>query len=183
MAIQTLHDTGDDNSILSKFDGGVYQAAVRDDAVIEGIGDEFTLNYSLDSLNISFNAGSEAVIGGSFFKVLSTTAVTLVANSVIYLCANIDLSRPNGETGAFVQRTSSNIQSDNLNGSGTSRDMLLYIITTSASGVVSVQDRRKIIGQNTRFGGLTFFSGTVSEYEDLPASEKVRGHIFLLRED
>lgn len=181
--IQTLYDTGSDNTILSKYDGGTYSVAVKDDVVIEGIGDEFALNYSTDSLNVSFNAGSEGVIGGGFFKVKSLTAITLVANATIYLCANIDLSQPNGQTGSFQQRTANNMQSDNLNGDGISRDMLLYIITTGANGVVSVQDRRKIAGQNTRFGELTFTRCTESEYEALPSSEKVAGHIFFVRED
>lgn len=143
MGVQTLHDTGDSYTVLSKYDGGVYATAAPD-CVIEGIGDEFTINYQADSLNVTFNAGSEAIIGGSFFKLTSLEAVTLVANSTIYLCANIDLSRPNGQTGQFVQRTSSNMQSDNINGSGTSRDLLLYVVTTGASGVISVSDRRPI---------------------------------------
>lgn len=180
--IQTLYDTGDDNTILSKYDGGTYSVAVQDDVVIEGIGDEFALNYSNDSLNVSFNAGSEGVIGGGFFKVKTLTAITLVQNATIYLCANIDLSQPNGSTGSFQQRTSSNMQSDNLNGDGVSRDMLLYIITTGASGVVSVQDRRKIAGINTRFGGMTFTRLTQTEYDNLPSSEKQAGHIFFVRE-
>lgn len=143
MAIQTLHDTGTDYQIPSKYDGGVYQVSTVD-AVIGGIGDEFTINYQADSLNVTFNAGSQAVIGGSFFHVTSLEAVTLVPNSTIYLCANIDLSKPNGTRGSFVQRTASNMQSDNLNGSGTSRDLLLYVIQTGANGVVSVSDRRTI---------------------------------------
>lgn len=144
MAIQTLHDTGSSYDIPSKFDGGVYQVATQD-CVVGGVGDEFTINYSNDSLNVSFNAGSQAVIGGSFFKITSLEAITLVANSTIYLCANIDLSRPNGSTGAFAQRTSSNMQDDNINGSGSSRDLLLYIITTGVNGVISVQDKRNIL--------------------------------------
>lgn len=142
--LQTLYDTGSDHMITSKMDGAVYQTATQD-CVIGGVGDEFTINYSLDSLNVSFDAGSEAIIGGGFFKVISLEAITLVANSTIYLCANIDLSRPNGQTGAFVQRTVSNMQTDNLNGNGTSRDLLLYVITTGANGVTSVADRRKIV--------------------------------------
>lgn len=153
MAIQTLHDTGEDYTVLSKYDGGVYGTGISD-CVCKGIGDEFTINYAIDSLNISFNAGSEAVIGGSFFKVTSLEAITLTANATIYLCANIDLSRPNGETGAFVQRTSTNMRSDNINGSGQSRDLLLYVITTGANGVVSVSDRRIIKGDGTSISGL-----------------------------
>lgn len=144
MSVQTLHDTGDLHQISSKMDGAVYQTATTD-CVVGGVGDEFTINYSLDSLNVSFDAGSEAIIGGAFFKITSLEAITLVANSTIYLCANIDLSRPNGQTGAFVQRTSTNMQSDNINGSGTSRDLLLYVITTGANGVTNVSDRRNIV--------------------------------------
>lgn len=145
MAIQTLHDTGASYDIPSKYDGGVYQVATTD-CIIGNVGDEFTLQYSANSLTISFAMGSEAVIGGSFFKLTSTESVTLEANTTIYLCANIDLSRPNGETGKFVQRTASNMQSDNLNGTSAtpSRDLLLYIITTDVSGITSVEDKRII---------------------------------------
>ena len=165
MAIQTLHDTGIDNSITSKMDGGVYSVAVPD-GIIAGIGDEFTINYQADSLNITFNAGSEAVIGGSFFKVTALESVTLVANSTIYLCANIDLSKPNSSRGSFVQRTSSNMQSGNLNGSGTSRDLLLYVVTTGANGVVSVVDKRIIRSSATRAKLTIQKNGTnVAEYD------------------
>lgn len=144
MAIQTLHDTGTDYDILSQYDGGVYSVATTD-CVIKGIGDEFALTYSSNSLDVQFSAGSQAIIGGSFFKVTALESVTLSANSTIYLCANIDLSRPNGQRGQFVQRTSSNMRSDNINGNGISRDLLLYVITTSASGVSNVVDKRKIM--------------------------------------
>lgn len=153
MAIQTLHDTGTDYQIPSKYDGGVY-ATSTSDCVCQGIGDEFTINYQTDSLNVTFNAGSQAVIGGSFFHVESLEAVTLVPNSTIYLCANIDLSKPNGTRGSFVQRTASNMLSDNINGSGTSRDLLLYVVQTGANGVVSVSDRRIIKGNGTAISGI-----------------------------
>lgn len=165
--IQTLHDTGENYDITSKMDGGVYNTAIKD-CVCKGIGDEFTINYSVDSLNVTFNAGSQAVIGGSFFRVMALESVTLTANSTIYLCANIDLSRPNGETGKFVQRTASNMQSDNINGSGSSRDLLLYTVTTGASGVVSVSDKRVIQGDGTSISGLELVSCTQAEYDALP---------------
>lgn len=147
MSIQTLHDTGTDYDILSQYDGGVYSVATTD-CVIKGIGDEFALTYSSNSLDVQFSAGSQAIIGGSFFKVTALESITLTANSIIYLCANIDLSRPNGNRGQFVQRTSSNMKSDNINGNGITRDLLLYVITTSASGVSNVVDRRKIMENN-----------------------------------
>lgn len=145
MAIQTLHDTGNSYPITPKMDGGVYGTGIAD-CICKGIGDEFNLVYSSNSLTVQFNAGSQCVIGGAFFKVMSLESITLVANSTVYLCANINLSNANGHTGSFVQRTSSNMQSDNLNGSGSSRDLLLYIITTNANGVTNVEDRRYIKG-------------------------------------
>lgn len=141
MAIQTLHDTGID--IPSKFDGGVYAVATTD-CVIQGIGDEFTLNYTSDSRSITFNAGSQAIIGGAFFHVTSSTTIELTANTTIYLCAEIDLSRADGNRGIFKERTSSNMMFENINGSGIVRDLLLYVVTTNANGVTSVQDRRVI---------------------------------------
>lgn len=170
MAIQTLHDTGSDYDITSKMDGGVYGTGISD-AVCKGIGDEFTINYSADSLNVTFNAGSQAVIGGSFFKVMSLESVTLVANSVVYLVANIDLSRPNGSTGAFVQRTASNMQSDNINGSGTSRDLLLYVVQTGANGVVSVQDKRVIKGDGNAISGVGIVVLSQAEYDALAVKD------------
>lgn len=154
MAIQTLHDTGSSYQITSQMDGAVYQTATQD-AVVDGVGDEFTLQYANNTLNVSFNAGSVAVICGAFFTTTSLEAITLTANSTIYLCANIDLSKPNGSRGSFVERTSSNMKSDNLNGTGTSRDLLLYIVTTGASGVTSVVDKRRIVD----VGGRNYLSG------------------------
>lgn len=169
MAIQTLHDTGSDYDIPSKYDGGVYATGIAD--CVCDIGDCFTIGYSADSLNVTFNAGSQAVIGGSFFHVVSLEAITLVANSTIYLCANIDLSKPNGSTGSFVQRTASNMQSDNINGSGTSRDLLLYVITTGVNGVVSVQDKRVIRGNGTSISGLGLVVMSESDYESLSVKD------------
>lgn len=163
--IQTLHDTGTQYDITPKMDGGIYQRFK--DCVCKGIGDEFAITYSPDSLNIQFNAGSQAVIGGAFFKVMALEAVTLTANATIYLCANIDLSRENGQTGAFVQRTSSNMTSDNLNGNGTSRDLLLYVITTSASGVTKVTDKRVILGNESSIDGYGISVLSESRYNSI----------------
>lgn len=149
--IQTLHDTGSQYDITPKMDGGTYQRFK--DGICAGIGDEFALNYTNSSLSVQFNAGSQALIGGAFFKVMSLEAITLTANATIYLCANIDLSKTNGSTGSFVQRTSSNMRSDNLNGSGTSRDLLLYVIKTNSSGVTSVTDKRVVLGNQSSIDG------------------------------
>ena len=162
--IQTLHDT-DPYEVTPKMDGGIYQRFK--DCVCAGIGDEFTMTYSANSLNVQFNAGSQAVIGGAYFRVMNLEAVTLTANATIYLCANIDLSKANGSTGSFVQRTSSNMTSDNLNGTGTSRDLLLYVITTNASGVTNVEDKRVILGNESSINGYGISVLSESDYEAL----------------
>ena len=164
--IQTLHDTGSDYDIPSKYDGAVYATGIGD-AICAGVSDEFAIGYSSDSLNVTFSAGCEAVIGGSFFRVTSLEAVTLSANATIYLCANIDLSKPNGSRGSFVQRTASNMKSDNINGSGTSRDLLLYVITTGANGVISVSDKRVIKGNGNSISGIGFEVISQDDYDSL----------------
>lgn len=167
--IQTLHDTGSSYDITPKMDGGIYQRFK--DCVCKGIGDEFAITYSANSLNVQFNAGSQAVIGGAFFRVMNLEAITLAGNATIYLCANIDLSRANGETGAFVQRTSSNMTSDNLNSNGVSRDLLLYVITTSASGVTNVEDRRVILGDENSINGYGITVISEADYDALASKD------------
>ena len=166
MAIQTLHDTGPTYPIKSKMDGGVY-ATSTPDCVIKGVGDEFTLTYASDSLNVSFRPGSQCVIGGSFFRITGDESITLPANATIYLCANIDLSRPNGQIGQFALRTSSNMRTDNINGSGTSRDLLLYVIVTGGNGVTQVQDRRVVRGDGLAIGGYSIAVMSQSQYDAL----------------
>lgn len=163
MGIQTLRDEGSSYDIPSSYDGGVYATGIAD-CICKGIGDEFELNYQANSLQVSFNAGSQCVIGGAFFRVESLEAITLTPNATIYLCANIDLSRPNGSRGAFVERTASNMKSDNINGNGTSRDLLLYVITTNASGVSNVVDKRVAKGDGTSISGIGFELVNESDY-------------------
>jgi len=170
MAIQTQHDTGDDYQVTPKLDGGLYASGIAD-CICKGIGDEFELQFSANSLQVTFNAGSQAVIGGAFFKVTSSTSLTLTANSTIYLCANIDLTKANGSRGGIVERTASNMQSDNLNGSGTSRDMLLYVITTGASGVQSVEDKRIIRGDGLSINGYSIVIIDQDSYDALAEPE------------
>lgn len=171
MGIQTLHDVGDQFPITPRMDGGTYGTAISD-CICQGIGDEFALSYSANSLDIQFNAGSQAVIGGAFFRVTSLESIRLLANSQIYLCANIDLSKASGQTGSFTQRTSSNMQSGNLNGSGQpQRDLLLYIIETNASGVVSVQDRRTIRGDGNSLNGYNLVVISETAYNDLSSKD------------
>lgn len=155
MGIHTLYDTGSDYSVTSKMDGAVYNAALGGDYVLKGIGDEFELNYSSSSLRVSFNPGSEAVIGGGFFKVATTTEIDLPTNRVVYLTARITPGSPAGSTGTFEKCDANSMITENINGSGSARDMLLYIITTNSSGVINVVDQRKIVNKT----GIDVLSG------------------------
>lgn len=159
MAIQTIYDTGENFQIDSKYDGAVYALSTTD-CVCEGIGDEFTLHYSSDSLAAYFEEGSQAVIGGSFFKITSLHSLSnekqLPSNSTFYLCATIDLTAENGQRGTFSYLPSlNNLRTGNLNGSGTARDLVLYQITTGSSGVTSVVDKRVTRGTGTAVSGIS----------------------------
>jgi len=154
MAIQTLKDTGTTNQITSSMDGAVYSSAVGD-CICGGLGDEFFLNYSPSSLTVSFNAGSQCIIGGNFFKVKSVESVELTASSTIYLCARIDTSRASGQTGQILPLTQAQMTKGNINGSDTTRDLLLYIVTTNASGVTGIVDKRFVKGIGSGITDIT----------------------------
>lgn len=182
MAIQTIYDTGSSYQITSKYDGAVYDVATGGDCVCKGIGDQFTPIYSASSLNVSFGAGSEAIICGSFFKVLSATSITLPANSTIYLCARIDTSQQAGATGSFQALTQAQITSGNLNGTGTTRDLPLYKIVTSNNGVSSIEDKRVIRGaSDTTIGNYTLWVGTQAQYDAI--TTKDNGTLYFIKED
>lgn len=173
--IQTLHDTGDSYQITPKMDGGTYGTAIAD-CVCRGIGDEFRLNYSSSSRNISFTAGSQAVIGGAFFKITSDhTVQNLKANATLYICATIDLSQAPGSTGSITVREALPLNSGNLNDTTSIdppiRDMLLYTITTSANGVSSVQDKRQIRGDGNAINGYSVQIISQNDYDALATKD------------
>jgi len=175
MAIQTLYDVGENYQIDSKYDGAVY-ATMGQDCVCEGVGDQFTLHYSSNSLTAYFDAGSEAVIGGSFFKITSRQTLDgdnqLPSNSTFYLCARINLNAPNGQRGEFVYLTSlGNLKKDNLNGSGTLRDLPLYKITTGSSGVNTAENIMTVMGPNgTSVSGIHFAMAGTEAAPELDAT-------------
>lgn len=171
MPIQTIYDVGDDYQITPFMDAGVYGSAIVD-AVIKGIGDEFTLDYSMSSLDVTFLAGSEAVVCGSFFKITgnSPITVTLPANKTVYLCARIDLSRNNGSRGYFatVGTSETVYTTTNINGNGTIHDLILYQITTTSTGVGNVKDMRVIHNNNnSTVAGYAIVVLSQQEYDAL----------------
>lgn len=142
--IRTLRDTGSQWLIPVDVDGATY-SLISDDCVIDK-GDNFEISTSTGSLTASFSGGSQAIIGGNAFWLTDTVEVTLPANSTIYLCARINPSLPSGQTGSFEALTEVQIQKGNVN-EGEIRDLLLYIIETSSSGVSSVEDKRYIVSK------------------------------------
>ena len=141
--IRTLKDTGADFPISSNIDGSVYAIATQD-CVIGGMGDEFSVTTSASSLSLTFTQGSVAVLCGNAFWLTVDETVTLPANSTFNLCARIDTSKPNGQTGSFECLTEAGMKNNNINNGGI-RDLILYTITTSANGVTSIVDKRTII--------------------------------------
>lgn len=145
--IRTLKDTGADFPISSNIDGSVYAIATQD-CVIGGMGDEFSITTSASSLSLTFTQGSVAVLCGNAFWLTADETVTLPANSTFNLCARIDTSKPNGQTGSFECLTEAGMKNNNINNGGI-RDLILYTITTSANGVASLVDKRAIITTTT----------------------------------
>lgn len=141
--IRTLKDTGADFPISSNIDGSVYAIATQD-CVIGGMGDEFSITTSASSLSLTFSQGNVAVLCGNAFWLTADETVTLPANSTFNLCARIDTSKPNGQTGSFECLTEAGMKNNNINNGGI-RDLVLYTITTSANGVTSIVDKRTII--------------------------------------
>ena len=145
--IRTLKDTGAEYPISSNIDGAVYAVATQD-CVIGGIGDEFAVTTSINSLNLTFKKGSIAVLCGNAFWLTDDVEVALPANSTIYLCLRIDTSKPNGQKGSFECLTEAGITKDNINNEGV-RDLAIYKITTSSNGVTSCEDKRIIMNSGS----------------------------------
>lgn len=179
--MKCLFDTGDSNKVQSTYDGAVYDIAVGQDCVCGDIGDEFDFEHSSSSLQITFLAGSEAIVGGAFFKVDENKTITLQANSSIYLCCRIDKSQPNGQRAMFYQATQQSMQHGNLNGNDNVRDLLLYVITTGANGVLNVQDRRNIrTASSQSIGNLSFWTGTLAQYNAI--AQKDNNTLYFIKE-
>ena len=141
--IRTLKDTGAEYPISSNVDGAVYSVATQD-CIIGGMGDEFAVTTSINSLNLIFKKGCIAVLCGNAFWLTDDVEVILPANSTIYLCLRIDTSKPNGQKGSFECLTEAGIKKDNINNEGV-RDLEIYKITTSSNGVTDCEDKRIII--------------------------------------
>lgn len=156
-------------SIPAKFDGALRSTyAQNSDYIVDNVGDEFALTYNASSLKVTCGTGV-ANISGRGISSDESNSITLTGNSVVYLCLRIDLDQIQGQEGMLYANTTSAIASDNLsNGSG-KHDLLLAVVTTSASGVTSVVDSRVIKGSSltlkTINGNSLVGSGNVATIE------------------
>lgn len=158
-SIQTLKDTGSDYPISSNVDGAVYRL-ISKDCIIGEMGDQFKITYSATSLILTFSKGCQALIGGNAFWLTSDTSITLPANSSnFYVCLRIDTSKPNGWTGSIECLTDAAIKTGNINNGGI-RDLKLYKVTTSASGVTSCTDLRNIV-DDTKYATETYVDNAI----------------------
>lgn len=151
-AIRTLKDGGSNYTISSNVDGAVY-SLIGPDCIIGGMGNEFELTYLSSSLNVSFEKGSQAIIDGNAFWLKDSVDLTLPDNATIYLCARIDSTKPNGQTGSFECLTADAMEKGHVNNGG-KRDLLLYVITTGSSNITSISDKRNIV-ENSSASAIT----------------------------
>ena len=157
--IRTLKDTGAEYPISSNVDGAVYSVATQD-CIIGGMGDEFAVTTSINSLNLIFKKGCIAVLCGNAFWLTDDVEVTLPANSTFFLCLRIDTAKPNGQKGSFECLTESGIKKDNINNEGV-RDLAIYKITTSSNGVTASEDKR-IIMNSASYATKTYVDNAIN---------------------
>ena len=172
--VQTLYDIGID--ITPEMDGGVYGAAVSD-CVCKGIGDNFRARTTSGAAQITFNAGSQAIIGGSFFRLTGNCVIDLSnnRNQTFNLYAKIDKGQPIGSIGTFsIKPSGTAAEVGNLNGSDNVREMLLYTVTTDANGYPSTIVDKRTLKENgdASFGGLQFvYLSTKAAYDAIQTKD------------
>ena len=142
-----LYGMANNNVIIpAERDGALYNFLLgNQDYVFEGIGDEFEITPSASSFLITLGTGEGVVCGRHVTEETVNSAnsmIQLSANSSGYVTICVDLSRPAG-TEAYLRATPT-LQQDDLNNSGTVRDLPLYQYTTNGSGVSSFIDVRNI---------------------------------------
>lgn len=160
---QCSFDTGETyGSVKPTYDTANYVA--YSDCVVANKGNEFEIETSQSSLLVSFEEGCQAKIGNAFFILKSAASITLPSNQTVYLCLNINKGNQDGNKADIVLRTQSSIVREDIYGNGIERDLPIYKITTSASGVSQIQDLRKIVGYS--------YIVSESEYEALTTKEE-----------
>lgn len=137
-------------------DNGVNIPAARDgalysfltggqDYIFKGIGDEFEITVSSSSYIVTLTEG-EGICGGRHIREVTensaNSTIQLSANASGYVTIRIDLSRPSGTECYLCDALT--LVSQDLNDTGTVRDLPLYKYTTDGSGISSWVDLRHV---------------------------------------
>lgn len=140
MSIVVMNDNGLED-ITARMDGAFHNLVLGNtDVVVGGIGNQFSLTHSTSSLVVTVASGL-AVIGGRYFYMDAPTQKSVSAGTTTIM-AHIDISQAGGNEGSII--TGNSPTTSDLNDTGTVRDLPLYRITATASGVTNVVDLRPI---------------------------------------
>lgn len=145
--LMALYGMADNNvNIPASRDGAMYNVfANGSDFVIAGIGSELEVTYTNSSFLITLGSG-EGVVGGRHVTEITengaNSTLQLDANETGYVVVRMDLTQPAGSE-TYLYATPIIVQQD-INDTGTVRDLPLYQYTTDGSGVSSMIDLRSI---------------------------------------
>lgn len=161
--IQTSFDRSETyGNITPSIDVANYNMPISD-CIVANKGDMFTINTTQSSLVASFDEGSQARIGGAFYLIKESASIELEANQTQYVCLEINTGNLDGNTGDIVLKTQSQISKGDLYVDGV-RDLPIYKITTTSTGVSTIEDLRTICG-NT-------YNVSETEYEAITTKEQ-----------
>ena len=140
MAIKVM---ADNNQVINVAqDAAMYNAfAGNNDFIIAGIGNEMAFNRNASSLNTTLSSG-ECLICGRHVTVTGTESLTLSASSSGYVVLRYDTSQSGSNIVKLMSVSS--LRTDNINNNGTIHDLAIGQYTTSATGVSSFTDLRKV---------------------------------------
>jgi len=175
-----LYGMANNNVIIpAERDGALYNFLLgNQDYVFEGIGNEFAITPSASSFLITLGTGEGVVCGRHVTEETvngANSMIQLTANSSGYVTICVDLSRPAG-TEAYLRATPT-LQQDDLNNSGTVRDLPLYQYTTNGSGVSSFVDIRNLSAGSNVVCELSGGQLYVMHYEDGTITRKQVGSL------
>lgn len=133
----------DNNQVINVAqDAAMYNAfAGNNDFIIAGIGNEMAFNRNASSLNTTLSSG-ECLICGRHVTVTGTESLTLSASSSGYVVLRYDTTQSGSNIVKLMSVSS--LRTDNINNNGTIHDLAIGQYTTSATGVSSFTDLRKV---------------------------------------
>ena len=127
-------------------DGALYSFLTGgQDYIFGGIGDEFEITVSSSSYIVTLTEG-EGICGGRHIREVTensaNSTIQLGANASGYVTIRIDLSRPSG-TECYLCATPTLVSQD-INSTGTVRDLPLYQYATDGNGISTWTDIRHV---------------------------------------